>query len=256
MTWDEFADKFKMRHNRLLSLTDKSRDMFNGSHSVIEIECYKHGKLKAEGRVILNGMFGCNKCAIEYRNKTMAKTLDEFVMESKSIFGDLLSYEKAEYVNSYTPITLICKKHGDFMILPKDHLNKMECCPTCKLSKLENAVRNKLEKSGIIYISQKKFDWLSNMTLDFYIPSLNLGIECQGKQHFGYGGWDENFDFKALFFRDNRKYHLCKDNGVELAYLSEREYKYDKSLIDFYNDDNLFTDVGDMVKNKITKWKT
>ena len=52
-----------------------------------------------------------------------------------------------------------------------------------------------------------------------------------------------------LFSRDRTKYRLCRENGVELIYLSDRGFDYDKSLGDIYNDDNLFTDVGVMIEN-------
>ena len=249
MTWSEFTDSFAKRRNKHLGLTENSIRTFNGSHSIIEVECDKHGRFNIEARMVPNAMFGCKQCANEYRKHVTSKTLDTFIKQSKEIFGDSMSYEKARYVNSYTPIILTCKTHGDFSMRPKDHINKMEGCPLCRRSKLENMVRNELDKIGTLYIEQKRFDWLGKMSLDFYIPSLRLGIECQGKQHFGYGGWSGNFDFKALFSRDCTKYRLCRENGVELIYLSDSVFDYDKSLGDIYNDDNLFTDVGVMIEN-------
>ena len=59
--------------------------------------------------------------------------------------------------------------------------------------------------------------WLEPQNLDIYIPSLNIGIEYQGIQHY------ESIDFfggkEALEHRqklDARKRQLCEDNGVSL----------------------------------------
>ena len=59
--------------------------------------------------------------------------------------------------------------------------------------------------------------WLEPQNLDIYIPSLNLGIEYQGIQHY------ESVDFfggeNALVHRkelDERKRNLCKKNGIKL----------------------------------------
>jgi len=75
--------------------------------------------------------------------------------------------------------------------------------------------------------------------LDFFIPFCNIGIECQGIQHY------EPVDFfggsSALLLqehRDKEKYELCKKNGIEILYytnlkkeLSENTLKSIKKLI-------------------------
>ena len=59
--------------------------------------------------------------------------------------------------------------------------------------------------------------WLEPQNLDIYIPSINVGIEYQGIQHY------ESIDFfggeNAFIHRqnlDNRKRHLCEENGLKL----------------------------------------
>ena len=32
--------------------------------------------------------------------------------------------------------------------------------------------------------------WLGKQSIDFFLPQYNIAIECQGKQHFGFGGLD------------------------------------------------------------------
>ena len=66
--------------------------------------------------------------------------------------------------------------------------------------------------------------------MDFYIPSRNIAIECQGRQHFEcsdfFGGKEENDRIKE---RDNKKRNLCKEHNIDLIYFSNLgiEYPYE-----------------------------
>ena len=73
----------------------------------------------------------------------------------------------------------------------------------------------------IEFEEQKKFDWLGNLSLDFYLPKYNVAIECQGKQHFGLGGWSKSFNFIKQNERDKLKNELCNKNGVEILYFTD-----------------------------------
>lgn len=67
-------------------------------------------------------------------------------------------------------------------------------------------------------------DWLKPQSLDFYIPSLNVGIEFQGEEHYR----PTNDSAKALAIynhqieRDERKATLCNKQGLKLII-----WKYD-----------------------------
>lgn len=66
-------------------------------------------------------------------------------------------------------------------------------------------------------IYQYRTQWLGAQSLDVFIPSLNIGIEYQGKQHYEaieyFGG---KRSFEANKARDARKRRICAENGVEL----------------------------------------
>lgn len=68
--------------------------------------------------------------------------------------------------------------------------------------------------------------WLGLQSLDVFIPSLSVGIEYQGQQHYEpvafFGGKDR---FEETVERDKRKRQLCKENGVKLIY-----WKYDEPI--------------------------
>ena len=75
-------------------------------------------------------------------------------------------------------------------------------------------------------IYQYRSEWLGQQSLDIFIPSLNVGIEYQGEQHYRpidfFGG---ETAFEDLVKRDLRKKQLCIDNNVKLII-----WKYDETI--------------------------
>lgn len=74
-------------------------------------------------------------------------------------------------------------------------------------------VRKKYEDA----IFQYRDIWLGQQSLDIYIPSLRIGIEYQGKQHYEpveFFGGQEKFENQKK--RDENKKKLCKENRVDL----------------------------------------
>jgi len=73
-------------------------------------------------------------------------------------------------------------------------------------------------------IYQYRTDWLGMQSIDVYIPSLSVGIEYQGKQHYvpvEYFGGKEHFEHQQA--NDKKKKALCKKNGVKLIAWSYTE---------------------------------
>lgn len=75
-------------------------------------------------------------------------------------------------------------------------------------------------------IFQYHTEWLGLQSLDIYIPSLRVGIEYQGEQHYRpveiFGG---EAGFKNLVERDKRKVRLCAENNVTIIH-----WKYDQAI--------------------------
>ena len=73
----------------------------------------------------------------------------------------------------------------------------------------------------------------SHLSLDFYLEKYNIGIECQGIQHFKYCDFFEGRK-ETIFERDKRKFELCKKNNVKLLYFSdiEKENYFDTVYVD------------------------
>ena len=58
-------------------------------------------------------------------------TTEEFVHRARLVHGDKYDYSKTIYVNSNTEVVITCKRHGDFKMLPYNHV-KLGCdCQEC-----------------------------------------------------------------------------------------------------------------------------
>ncbi len=69
----------------------------------------------------------------EYKRLTKEEKANIFIKKSKEKFGDRFDYSKVEYVDSQTPVTLICKEHGEFSVNMYAHLySKDGLCPLCR----------------------------------------------------------------------------------------------------------------------------
>lgn len=152
------------------------------------------------------------------------KTNDEFLNKLHVHFGDRLLYNKVQYINARTPITLICPKHGEFQKIP-NKVFRGYGCPKCRCSRLEGIIMNKLSHKNIIFEKEKSFSWLGNLRLDFYLAQYNIAIECQGEQHFHqvyFNGKSENIEDRNLVDsirkRDAKKFNVCTKHNVRLFY--------------------------------------
>lgn len=196
----------------------------NGREKVI-VTCPEHGDFQISPYKHLSGV-GCPSCA---KNKPL--TTEEFIKKARNIHGLNYSYEKSEYVSTHNPVIITCPIHGDFQQSPANHF-RGQGCPQCTQSRMEEEISILLEKNGIVFEAEKTFDWLKDkksMYLDFYLPEYQIGIECQGLQHFEplsiFGGQEK---FENAKRRDTLKKQLCINHGLTLLYYAnyEREFPY------------------------------
>ena len=191
---------------------DYSKVKYVGTKSKVCIVCPEHGEFWQEAKSHTNGI-GCPKCSGKY-----APTTEEWITSAREVHKGKYDYSKVNYMNNHTKVCIICPEHGEFWQRPIDHLNG-QGCPKCNLSHLERSMMIYLDENGITYDYQKRFSWLGRQSLDFYFPDYNVGIECQGVQHFypvEYFGDDKGF--KKILERDKRKKALCEKHGIKLMY--------------------------------------
>ena len=189
--------------------------------------CPKHGVKHPRLYHLLNGEGGCNECRYDKIRVKEVTTIEQFVEKARRAHGDKYSYDKVEYVNALTKVEIICPKHGSFWASPDNFINKRSGCPICNNSHLEDELSRFFSKNGIKSMPQKSFKWLGLQRLDFYLPEYNVGIECQGIQHFrptqyvNIKSAEETFENNVVY--DIKKYERCSENNLPLFYFTYKE---------------------------------
>ena len=228
---------------------DYSKVEYRGARNTVIIICPIHGEFQQVVSYHLSGN-GCQKCGefLKLKHFNEKYTNDVFILKSLQVHGDKYDYSKVEYVNSKKKVNIICHEHGVFLQRPNDHLMGYGC-PRCSESKLEKDVGNFLNDKKIKFERQKTFPWLGKQRLDFYLPSYNVAIECQGEQHFkpvdfvGRGMEWANNGFLQTQERDRLKKELCDNNNVKVLYYTNLS-KYDTFLTE-----KIYHNLEDVIKN-------
>lgn len=58
-------------------------------------------------------------------------TTNKFIAKAQARYGDKFDYSRVDYVNSYTPVTILCPTHGEFQVRPNSFLHYKYGCPKC-----------------------------------------------------------------------------------------------------------------------------
>lgn len=226
LTTEEFIKKAKEKHGNKYSY---EKVIYEKSNKHVLVTCSIHGDFLITPNHLLSGR-GCAKCSKNYKY-----TDKEFIEKLITIFGEKYLYDKVEYVSTHKQILIGCKTHGYFKIQPSNLL-RGEGCPKCNESKLEQEICDLLNEYNINFIQQKHFKWLGKQSLDFYLPEYNIGIECQGIQHFEpiqFSSNNEKNDerFRQIKVLDDKKRKLCEKNNIYLLYFANYKYKFPYEVI-------------------------
>lgn len=177
--------------------------------------------------VLLSGR-GCSKCqGINLTKEEALKDAKNILKSKKNV--ELIDIEKRKKEWWYK---LRCTKHNIEYWQNKSNCKIYNSCPKCNSSKGEDEVREYLKSKNIDFIEQYKFKDCKNINplpFDFYIPSLNIAIEYDGKQHFEVVPFskDENKNienFKRCQQNDKIKTQYCKDNNIKLVRIPYTEF--------------------------------
>lgn len=228
---EEWIEKAKNSHPEKELFFDKAH--YKNNKTKVEIGCPKHGYYWILPNDFIKGE-GCPKCSVEESAVSRTLSRDEIINKFKEVHGDRYLYDESlVYKNISTKVCIKCNKHGYFMMTPTNHISG-EGCPECApKSKMEERLSDFLKESGIRYEPHYSPEWLGRQHLDFYLPDYNIGIECQGIQHFRPNRFHKSLDpdeeFKKVTNLDNNKMKLCEENNLPLLYYTNvglEEYPY------------------------------
>ena len=227
LTIEEFIKKANIVHNDFYNY---SKVKYLNKDTKVCIICPIHGEFWQTPHNHITGKNGCPICRYIKSGKNQMISINEFIKKAKQIHKNKFIYDYAVYKGYEKPLKIICPILGEFWQTPSSHLQG-HGCPKCNQSHLEKEVMQFLEDNNIKYEYQRKFKWLGQQSLDFYLPDYNIAIECQGKQHFiptNFGSKTTKSEdcYNVIINRDKRKLKICKENNVKILYYTKEKYDY------------------------------
>ena len=130
----------------------------------MSIRCPSHGNFLQRPDSHLQGA-GCKQCAsvlIGMKNRISASA---FLARARKKFGKAFDYSETHYEAMRRPVTIKCKKHGPFRILPVDFLGNIRGCSRCSgtgfrkttdffVSQLKEKFGSKYDLRKVRYVNQ------------------------------------------------------------------------------------------------------
>lgn len=153
---EEFIEKSTLLHS---SKYDYAKTKYGKDRNdKVIITCNIHGDFTQTPFGHLLGR-GCNKCAIEYRAKSITKTQEQFLTDAHNIHRELYTYNNTVYVGDNKNIIITCREHGDFPQKATNHLQG-KGCPICadkkwsknKTKTTEQFIKEAIDIHGELYL--------------------------------------------------------------------------------------------------------
>lgn len=178
----------------------------------------------------LNG-HGLKKKSIYNFSMSRIVPEEEFRKRLKDCYPDEdIDFSKMNYRNIKTPVTLGCKKHGFYNIVPEQALKHISgvCCPMCcrnghstKEINIYNYICELIGKDNVI-LGDRKI--LNGKELDIYIPDKKIAIEFNGLLwHSEIYSRDKLLSFK--------KTEECNKKGIFLINIFEDEWDQHPDIV-------------------------
>lgn len=224
---EDILNRFKIKHG---DRYDYSLVEYKNSSTKIKIICRDHGVFEQLPQNHILGK-GCELCSIEYRASKRRYTINKFVDLAKTIHGNRYDYSLVKYINNSSPISIICRVHGEFSQTPNAHMAGHGCRSCGNIS----ALRLRCRGRGFTSYSRSDYKRISDLSHNglskFYVVKFKsdtesffkIGISVNGvKNRFSNGKPYKidsfiEFTMEALAAWDIEKYYLR----------TLREIKYD-----------------------------
>lgn len=123
LTMEAFLQKARQVHGDRYNY---EKVVYVNGRTKVTITCLQHGDFLIRLSCHTNQKQGCASCARHSRVDTK-----ECLLRLKAVFGDRYGYDKVIYKDKKSPLTLICKDHGDFSRTPQYIIFKGLGCPCC-----------------------------------------------------------------------------------------------------------------------------
>jgi len=195
----------------------------------IEVGCLSCGVWKSvKPKNHLDRNTNCANC-----RKLAYQDLSQLLLDFQARHGDVYNYSRVVWKPVREKVEIGCPCGHWFHQAVAEH-KRGNGCPRCARSPSEILFGDCLSEAlpNVVVHMGATFDWLINpktnahLELDFYIPSMNIAFEVQGRQHYEeVRGWKSLDDQQH---RDTLKRTLCEARGIVLYEYDLREGR-DKS---------------------------
>ena len=134
-TTEEIVKQFKAKHGKKF---DYSKVEYVNAKTKVTITCKEHGDFEQSPESHRRGS-GCPIC------KGRGQTTKSIIKEFNKVHGGKYDYSRVDYKGSITPVSIICKEHGEFMQTPSVH-KQGSGCSECSSADLSNRYSTNIEK--------------------------------------------------------------------------------------------------------------
>ena len=135
---DKFVEDARKAHG---DLYDYSQCDYKTARLKLAIRCKVHGLFEQVPYVHLKGA-GCPLCGDEAKGKSLRTSPQELISQAKEKYSEKFDYSQAHYVDAWTPVTIGCPIHGEYVQTPVAHLHSTKYgCPKCASDDASNRGR-------------------------------------------------------------------------------------------------------------------
>lgn len=180
----EFIHKASLIHG---DKYDYSKVQFKKAIEKVIIICKTHGDFKLTPNKHLSRADGCKICGRELIGDKLRKTTEDFVKEAKLKHVDengvpIYHYEKVDYKNNGTKVSIICKKHGIFNQTPGNHLYGYGCkkCRNDNSGSSQRLTKEQfIEKAKLKHIDETRFPLYSYEKVIYTNSHTKIIVTCK-----------------------------------------------------------------------------
>jgi rubredoxin len=210
VTYQQVKDYIEQQGHYLLSLN------YTNSSTNLDFECKEGHRYQMTWDRFKQGC-RCPTCGNKKKGSTLRLTY-QYIKNHIGQHGYVLLSK--QYKNNNIKLNVQCNKKHQYKVTWGDFQQGCRC-PKCNESKGEKKIAEILINFNLPFIRQHRLGD-TQLRLDFFIPSLNLGIEYDGQHHFEptrFGGISVDKainNFKEQQQRDKSKNRVCKDLEIKL----------------------------------------
>jgi hypothetical protein len=219
VTTEEFIEKARKVHGDKF---DYSQVVYVAAQKHVTIICPKHGPFRQTPTNHLNKR-GCSLCRYEKSARKLSR--DEFIRRATEVHQGRYSYDKVEYVDARTHVTITCPDHGDFNQIPYSHIGQKAGCPSCVSSgpsKAQLAIHEHLSRftEADLEVRQGR----GYCRYDIYLPEHKIAIEYNGAV------WHSTRYSKDPI-KDSKKFVIAQSEGVKMISIYDDEWLSKESVV-------------------------